>query len=227
MLPRTATSRRPRARRAGRRGFTLLETSMALIIIGVGVLAFVEAQRSFMSNNEWSSQTARAMYLANEIRELSRRLPRHDPVTGLYLETVDGNPILRGWGPESGEIDAGDFDDIDDLDGAVFGLEGNHAGPIDSYGNLIPETNAAGVVVLDEEGHPSGLAGWTQSVKVEKVDPFNYSTVRAPAFKEDPQGSFPGRRVDQYPLRVTVSVTYRGMFDSEPREIAAVSWIVP
>lgn len=227
MTPRTDRIARTTPRHAGRPGFTLLETSMALIIIGVGVLAFVEAQRSFMSNNEWSSQTARAMYLANEIRELSRRLPRHDPVTGLYLEAVDGNPTLRGWGPEAGELDAGDFDDIDDLDGAVFGLDGGYPGPIDSYGRLIPETNAAGVVVLDEDGNPLGLSGWTQSVKVEKVDPFNYATVRAPSFKEDPQGEFPGRRVDQYPLRVTVTVTYRGMFDSEPREIATVSWIVP
>jgi len=70
-----------------RRGFTLLETSMALVIIGVGVLAFVEAQNAFIKNNTWSSQAATATLLAGEIRERTRRLPRHDPVTGLYIET--------------------------------------------------------------------------------------------------------------------------------------------
>ena len=66
------------------RGFTLLETSMAMVIIGVGVLAFVDAQKAFITNNNWSSHAATGAYLANEVRELARRLPRHDPVTGLY-----------------------------------------------------------------------------------------------------------------------------------------------
>lgn len=212
-------------RRAG--GFTLLETSMALIIIGVGVLAFVEAQRSFMANNEWSSHTARAMYLANEIREMCRRLPRHDPVTGLYFETVNGNPALRGWGLEAGESGPEDFDDIDDLDGASFGDEGDYPGPINSYGELIRETTASGAEVHDEDGNPVGLAGWSQAVTVEKVDPFNFATVRAHDFKEAAQGSFPGRAVDRYPLRVKVTVSYRGPYDSTAAEVASVTWIVP
>ncbi len=215
------------APRAGRPAFTLLETSLALIIIGVGVLAFVEAQRTFAANNEWSSHTARAMYLANEIRELCRRLPRHDPVTSLYFETSSGNPVLRGWGMEPGESGPDDFDDADDLDGLTFGAGGDFPGPIDSTGALIHETNVSGQEVLDEEGQPVGLAGWTQTVSVEKVDPFNFSTVREHSFKEDPQGSFPGRNVDQYPLRVTVSVSYRGPYDSAASQVATVSWIVP
>ncbi len=219
-----ATSRGPRA---ARRGFTLLETSMALIIIGVGVLAFVEAQRSFMANNEWSSHTARAMYLANEIRELCRRLPRHDPVTGLYFETVNSESVLRGWGAETGETGTEDIDDIDDLDGMSFGDDGTYPGPIDSYGNLIHETTGAGAEVLDADGNPIGLSGWSQSVTVEKVDPFNFATVRAHEFKEDPQGSFPGRAVDHYPLRVTVAVSYRGPYDSASTQVASVTWIAP
>ena len=58
-------------------GFTLLETMLALVIIGVGVLAFVDAQTSFIRSNNWSSQAATGMLLANEIRELTRTLPRH------------------------------------------------------------------------------------------------------------------------------------------------------
>lgn len=223
----TVSGRSARVLRRASRGFTLLETSMALIIIGVGVLAFVEAQRSFMANNEWSSHTARAMYLANEVREMCRRLPKHDPVTGLYLETVSGNPLLRGWGLETGEAGPDDFDDIDDLDGLSFGDEGDYPGPVDSYGALIHETTAAGVEVVDDEGLPIGLAGWSQSVRVEKVDPFNFATVRAHDFKEDAAGSFPGRAVDRYPLRVTVTVSYRGPYDSASAEVATVTWIAP
>lgn len=200
---------------------------MALIIIGVGVLAFVEAQRTFTQNNQWSSHTSRAMYVASEIRELCRRLPRHDPVTGLYLDTSSGTPVLRGWGMETGEASPEDFDDIDDLDGATFGGDGDFAGPIDSYGQLIHDTDASGQEILDEDGNPVGLAGWSQTVTVEKVDPFNFATVRDHDFKEDASGSFPGRPVDKYPLRITVSVSYRGPFDSEARQVTSVSWIAP
>ncbi|MCC6426469.1 MAG: prepilin-type N-terminal cleavage/methylation domain-containing protein [Phycisphaerales bacterium] len=220
-------TRRPTGGSPRGRGFTLLETSLALIIIGVGVLAFVEAQRSFAANNQWSSHTARAMYLANEVREMCRRFPRHDPVTGLYFETVNNDTVLRGWGMESGESGAEDFDDIDDLDGASFGDSGIYDGPIDSYGLLIHETDVQGEEAVDEEGNALGLTGWSQSVIVEKVDPFNFSTVREHTFKEEAQGSFPGRAVDKYPLRVTVTVLYRGPLETSAQEIASVSWIVP
>src|SRR5205085_2463013 len=74
-------------RQAGARGFTLIETALATVIIGVGVLALLEAQQAFMKSNDWSTQAATATYLANEIREMTRKLPRHDPVTGLTLQT--------------------------------------------------------------------------------------------------------------------------------------------
>ena len=62
---------------------------------------------------------------------------------------------------------------------------------------------------------------------MEKVDPFNYATVRDHDFHEAAEGTFPGRAVDKYPLRVTVVVSYRGPYDSSAREVATVSWIAP
>src|SRR4051812_41036160 len=109
------------ARAAGRGAFTLLETMMALVIIGVGVLAFVDAQSSFARSNAWSSQAATGMLLANEVREFSRRLTRHDPVTGLILTGSGASVVLQGWGREPGEVTVGDIDDLDDLDGVRFG----------------------------------------------------------------------------------------------------------
>ena len=113
--------------RATRRAFTLLETALTLVIIAVGVLAVVEAQQYFMQDNRWSSHAASGTFLANEIRELTRPLPRHDPVSGLTI--VDGAVI--GWGAEAAEVAAEDFDDVDDFDGMSFRFDGTPAGDAD------------------------------------------------------------------------------------------------
>src|SRR5436309_1842325 len=108
--PSTTRSRRP--------AFTLIETAMATVIIGVGVVALVEAQQAFMHTNGWSSQAATATFLANEIREMTRRLPRHDPVTGLFTTGGGGGPVtVVGWGREPSDVTVQDFDDVDDFDG--------------------------------------------------------------------------------------------------------------
>ena len=204
-------------------GFTLIETSLALIVIGVGVLAFIEAQNSFIRNNAWSSQAATATLLATEIRELTRKLPRHDPVTGLWL---DGT-TLHGWGPEPGETTVLDLDDVDDFDGVRFGADGDLPGPINAFGDIVPAMDANGNPILGPDGEPLPLQGWSQTVTVEKVDPFNFSTVRADGYYEAASGTFPGRAVDQYPLRVTVVVEYQGPSDALPKEITRVVWVVP
>lgn len=216
-----------RGGRATRPAFTLIETSMALVIIGVGVLAFIDAQNAFIKNNSWSSQAATASLLASEIRELTRRFPRHDPVNSLYLQGTGSSAVLVGWGPEIGEVTAADLDDIDDLDGLRFGDDGDMPGPINAYGDIVAQTDADGNLVTDENGVPVSMRGWSQTVLVEKVDVFNYSLNRPREYVEAPSGSFPGRTVEQYPLRVTVTVDYTGPNDTSPREIARMVWVVP
>ncbi|MBL8762810.1 MAG: prepilin-type N-terminal cleavage/methylation domain-containing protein [Phycisphaerae bacterium] len=216
------------AKRACARGFTLIEASLAIVIVGVAVLALVEAQSSFLRTNAWSTQSATGTYLANEIRELSRTFTRHDPVTSIWVETDGSSSILRGWGPEAGELSSADFDDLDDLDGLRFGEGGNQAGPIDGFGNVIPQLNPDGTVELDSQGNPVPMRGWSQEVRVEKVDPFNNSLVRDKSYLVAAvPPDFPGRAVDGFPLRVTVIVRYRGDFDPEALEMARVVWIVP
>jgi type II secretory pathway pseudopilin PulG len=213
-----------RSIRTQRRGFTLLETALAMIIVMVGVVAMVEAQGSFLKTNSWSSHEATATYLANEIRERMRDLPRHDPVTGLTL--VNGQ--LQGWGPEAGEVSVTDFDDVDDYDGLTFGAGGNFEGPIDAFGRVIPETDVNGLVVIDPTtGQPLAMQGWSQVVRVQKVDPYNFSSVRANNATDAPSGNFPGRAVDQFPLRVTVSVFYQDPLSVVPDKVTEVNWIVP
>ncbi len=219
-------------------GFTLIETSMATVIIGVGVLAMVDAQSSFIVSNQWSSHAASATFLANEIRELTRNLPKHDPVNGLHLtDDGSGNIVASGWGPNPGEVVVGDFDDIDDFDGLTFssigtpGLgDGDLPGPINSFGEVIPAISLDGVeqgATTNSVFDGDAMRGWSQTVIVEKIDPFDTSVTRDDAYTEPANGSFPGRAVDQYPLRVSVEVYYQGVNDVEATLVNTVTWIVP
>ncbi len=127
-----------------RSGFTLLETALAIVIVGVGVLAMVAAQQAFHQKNSWSTHASIATALGNEIRELTLNLPRHDPVTGSAV-----------WGPETGETWVGDYDDLDDFDGWVFSAAAEN-GPINARREIIPN-----------------MSGWSQTVHVHYVDPFD------------------------------------------------------
>ncbi|MEO1128287.1 MAG: hypothetical protein AAFX05_01110 [Planctomycetota bacterium] len=219
-----------------RDGFTILETMLAMSIILVGVLSVIQAQRSFMFNNQWSSHAATANYLANEIREMTRTLPRHDRFSGgLYFSTPGDESTLSGWGLETNELLIADIDDLDDLDGAVFGTatdfpEGftmtqRFTGPINAFGEVIDEVMWDGsveTVELDGEVTEVAMRGWTQIVEVEKVDPWDYSL--AVDLTENEANV---RSVDEYPLRVTVTVLYQGVWTTEAPPITSVSWIVP
>ena len=136
--------------RAARRGFTLIETALATIIVGVGVLAIVSAQQAFHKQNGWSSRAGTASRLGNEIRELTLKLPRHDPVTSSAY-----------WGAEPSELWVGDFDDLDDFDGDGGGLIFSATfdppnGPINARREIIPN-----------------MPGWSQIVTVRNVNPFD------------------------------------------------------
>lgn len=221
------TKARRHAGGKARRAFTLLETMLALIIIGVGVLAFVDAQTSFVKSNGWSSHAATAQLLANEIREMTRRLPRHDPVTGLFLTSTGTGLTLSGWGSEAGEVTAQDIDDIDDLDGKVFGTDGNLPGPIDAFGEVIPGVDMDGNILRTRSGDAIALEGWTQRVAVEKIDPYNANLTRADAYTQPATSQLPAIAVDGFPLKVTVVVEYMGPTDNAPHEVTRVTWIVP
>lgn len=224
---------------AGTGGFTLIETSMATVIIGVGVLAMVDAQSAFIVSNQWSSHAASATFLANEIRELTRGLPKHDPVNGLILiDDGAGNMVISGWGFDGGEVTVDDFDDIDDFDGITFsyigtpGLNDNDLpGPINSFGEVIPALSHDGVEQgsTDAESIFSGDAmyGWFQTISVVKINPFDTSVVHDNSYFELPNGAFPGRLVDEYPLRMSVSVFYQGVNDIQAELVTTVTWIVP
>lgn len=212
---------------------------MATVIIGVGVLAMIDAQQAFMTSNTWSSQAASATLLANEVRELTRNLPKHDPVIGLVVQVdgATGNNILSGWGPDAGETTVDDFDDVDDFDGLSFSStgtagweDGDLPGPINAFGEVIP--------AIDREGNELGtiaggifegqaIDGWTQVVTVQKLDPFNTGDVYLPNATLPADGARPEVAVDEFPLLVTVEVFFQNPRMIEPQLVGEVSWIVP
>lgn len=183
-----------------RRGFTLIETALATIIVGVGVVAIVSAQQAFHIKNNWSTHASTATLLGNEIREMTLNLPRHDPVTGIIYDPNTGE-MIGGWGWEANEYSVEDFDDVDDFDGAGDGLI--FSADFDPPNGPI---NAQREVILN-------MPGWTQTVYVYNVDPFDITSIQ-------PDGT-------TNMLRVEVIVTYQAPSDATPREMTRVSWITP
>lgn len=231
------------SRRTGRRcappGFTLLETALATIIIGVGVLAMVEAQHSFLERNNYSTEGATATYLANELREMTRSFSRHDRFSGgLYFLDPADPATFDGWGPELGEDEIVDLDDLDDLDGAVFGdatefpdgytMTTRYDGPVNAFGDVIPQTLFDGsteMVQVAGVNVPVAMRGWTQIVNVEKVSPADITDVEADN-ADVRNGSVILRAVDRYPLRVTVRVLKQPDANDPPELMTTLSWVV-
>ncbi len=186
--------------RAARRGFTLIETALATIIVGVGVLAIVSAQQAFHQQNGWSARAGTASRLGNEIRELTLRLPRHDPVVGMVFDEVTGDPLT--WGPEPSELWVGDFDDLDDFDGdgggLIFSATFNPPnGPINARREII-----------------ANMPGWSQIVTVRNVNPFDIT-----------DGTVGDAATNM--MVVDVLITYQGVNDDVPVEMTRVSWVAP
>ncbi len=130
------------------RGFTLVETALAIVIVATGMLAMVAANQAFVMQNDWGERAAQAARLGGEIRECSLTMPIFDPVTANST-----------WGPEAGEASVADWDDMDDFDGLdAAGWSGT--GPVDATGSVIP-----------------GMLQWRQVVQVESVDPVDLGTV--------------------------------------------------
>jgi prepilin-type N-terminal cleavage/methylation domain-containing protein len=111
--------RRPVPGTACRRGFTLLETALATVIVGVGVLATMQVMAAGTMSNDAAYGMSNGVQLAHNIRELSLGLPFADDVYPSH------------WGLEVGET-AMTADDLDDLDGAVF------SPPINARRQVVP-----------------------------------------------------------------------------------------
>ena len=97
-----------------RRGFTLIEASLATVIVGVGVLSMMQLFTACTIQNHSAANTTTAMLLAENIQETMAGVSFSDPAYGRTY-----------FGPEPGQT-LPSYDDIDDFDGRTF------SPPIDS-----------------------------------------------------------------------------------------------
>jgi prepilin-type N-terminal cleavage/methylation domain-containing protein len=103
------------------RGFTLIESALATVIIGTGFVAMMQLFTTCTIQNNTAAHMTAAQMLGEHVREVTQDLPFNDPFTGRSF-----------FGYESGETLA-TFDDIDDFDGQTFNP------PIDSTRTPITE----------------------------------------------------------------------------------------
>lgn len=179
----------PSKRRQNARGFTLIEAALATVIVGTGVLAMLAAQQAYHKKNDWAGRSGTAMLLANELRELTLVLPKHDPFTGLAT-----------LGPEAGETDVTNFDDLDDFAGPVVGGFGPGT-------DFDPPINALRQPI-------AGMPGWSQHIEVVSVFPDNLS-------------SDVDQQIGSTDLmRVTVTVSYQPPNTAAPSTVSQLIWVV-
>ncbi len=106
---------------ANRGGFSLVEVAVATAVIGIGVVALLTAIGSGTRINEAGRQITKAVFLAQEIREWTRRLPFKDP------QTPQNPPGHDGSSPQVF------VDDLNDLMGVTY------SPPRDAHGLAIAD----------------------------------------------------------------------------------------
>ncbi len=106
-----------------RRGFTLIEAVAASALVGLGVVALMAAAMSGTRTNQSGREIAQAVFLTQEIRELTIKLPFSDQDPGDM-----GNPP----GPDGSDPQEF-FDDLDDLMDVTF------SPPMDGFGSRIAD----------------------------------------------------------------------------------------
>ena len=93
--------------RSRRNAFTLIEAMIAVLLVGLAVVALLTSSGSFTKVNAASVSSSTAEFLIEQIRELTTSLAVRDPQTG-----------STHFGPEESLL--ANYDDVDDFDGATY-----------------------------------------------------------------------------------------------------------
>ena len=90
-----------------KKGFTIVEVLIAILLVGLAVASLVAANRSFTRANGAGAELSTAEFLLEQIKELTAALP-----------VVDPESATTTFGPEEASLAA--YDDIDDFDALTF-----------------------------------------------------------------------------------------------------------
>jgi hypothetical protein len=123
-----------------RQGFTLIETALATIIVGLGIVGSMQLFAACSMQNRDAAHMSTAVLLANNIQEALGGLSFSDPGTTTAV-----------FGAEAGEVLA-TYEDVDDFDGLTFNP------PINSQRQTINELNQYSQVVSVWPVYPNKLS---------------------------------------------------------------------
>lgn len=141
--------------RTSRRGFTLIEAALAIVIVGTGCVAAAELFAAVTQSNREARRLTVASSLARHLEEAMAHLPYNDPIT---------RDSTFGFEPGETLPTFNDLDDFHNFDST--GL----AGPIDALRIAIPELDqyAQQVTVTSVDGLLSSEPG-TGAMRVDVV----------------------------------------------------------
>ena len=132
-----------------RAAFTLMESALATIIIGVGVLAVMGLFEACTRQNRAGANATTAMLLAGHVLYMMDGLPFSDPQTGGAT-----------FGAETGET-LNFFNDIDDFDNQTFNP------PIDSSRTAVPALSQYSQMITVMPVYPNQPSSNTNEAKPE------------------------------------------------------------
>lgn len=108
-----------------RKGFSLIEILISVILVGLAITALVAANNSFTMANGAGADLSTAEFLIEQIRELTTLLPVND-----------ADETTTTLGPETGEDTLASYDDVDDFDGFT---SSTLSGPIDANRGVLTD----------------------------------------------------------------------------------------
>lgn len=135
-------SYRSSRRRSWAGGFTLLETALATVIVGVGVVGTMSLLAACTAQNRGGARTTTAIFLAQSTQEMLADLPFNDP-SGAGFGREEGGGILT-------------WNDIDDFHG--WDSSANGGVPLDARRQPLTGLDNYTQVVSVTEVSPANLA---------------------------------------------------------------------
>jgi len=207
-LPRRSIiDRRPAPPTPRRRAFTLIETTLTTIIVGLAITALIKLVLTSTQQNRYTQRLTIGCLLAENCREMMANLPFCDPAEA----TIN-------FGPEPGETLA-TYNDVDDFGSPVDGAigfdssvrpdlpNGSPVGVVDAARRVITAT-ISGVQQV-----PPEWKNWRQQIAVDPVDPNNLNTV------------YPKPNTARNCVRVTVTISYLPPGDVTWQTVTQLRWI--